>query len=210
MMCPADCIADKNISAQNPCSPPASLEVRLIRSKRRTMSLEIRPDGTLLVRAPLHAKETDIRHFVTEKHGWIIKHLRALRAQLESTPPAESLSRKDIAVLADQAMREFPPRIAHYAALIGVTYGRITIRNQKSRWGSCSGRGNLNFNCLLMLAPPAVRDYVIVHELCHRLVMNHSARFWAEIARILPDYQIQRRWLKENGGAIMRRMTGSS
>lgn len=208
MMYPDDICTGSGTAVQKLCSPAPSLQVRLLRSRRRTMSLEIRPDGTLLVRAPLHAAEADIRHFVTEKQHWIIKHLNALQAQLESTPPAAPLRREDISALADQAMRELPPRVAHYAALIGVTYGRITIRNQKSRWGSCSDRGNLNFNCLLMLAPPAVRDYVIVHELCHRLEMNHSSRFWAQLARILPDYQVQRRWLRENGGMIMRRMTG--
>ncbi len=96
--------------------------------------------------------------------------------------------------------------MAHFAPLVGVSYGRITIRNQRTRWGSCSGKGNLNFNCLLMLAPPEVLDYVVVHELCHRKEMNHSPRFWAEVARVLPDYQQRRRWLKEHGGALVQRM----
>ena len=89
---------------------------------------------------------------------------------------------------------------------MGVTYGGITIRNQRSRWGSCSGQGTLNFNCLLMLAPPEVLDYVVVHELCHRKEMNHSAAFWAEVARVLPDYEARKRWLKENGPALIGRL----
>ncbi|MDE6567167.1 MAG: M48 family metallopeptidase, partial [Lachnospiraceae bacterium] len=96
----------------------------------------------------------------------------------------------------------------YYARQIGVDYGRITIRNQKTRWGSCSGKGNLNFNCLLMLAPAEIQDYVVVHELCHRREMNHSPRFWAEVAKIMPDYQERRKWLKEHGQEIMRRMLG--
>ena len=103
-------------------------------------------------------------------------------------------------------MEYIPQRVAHYAAKLGVTYGRITIRNQKTRWGSCSSKGNLNFNCLLMLTPPEVIDYVIVHELCHRKEMNHSARFWTLVASILPDYTEQKRWLREHGGVIIGRL----
>ena len=87
-----------------------------------------------------------------------------------------------------------------------VTFGRITIRSQHSRWGSCSASGNLNFNCLLMLAPEAVRDYVIVHELCHRKVMNHSPGFWKEVGAVLPSFQTHRRWLKENGASLLARL----
>ena len=93
--------------------------------------------------------------------------------------------------------------MAYYAPAVGVTYDRITIRSQRTRWGSCSSRGNLNFNCLLMLAPEKVVDYVVVHELCHRKEMNHSPRFWAEVERILPDYRQSKRWLKENGQSLM-------
>ena len=88
----------------------------------------------------------------------------------------------------------------------GISYGRITIRNQKSRWGSCSEKGNLNFNCLLMLTPPDVIDYVVVHELCHRIHMDHSAAFWAEVQKVLPDYKKAKKWLKDNGSSIIGRM----
>ena len=89
---------------------------------------------------------------------------------------------------------------------MGVDYGRITIRAQHTRWGSCSAQGNLNFNCLLMLTPDDVKAYVVVHELCHRKEMNHSARFWAEVERVLPGYRESRRWLRENGGALICRL----
>ena len=82
---------------------------------------------------------------------------------------------------------------------MGVDYGRITIRNQKTRWGSCSAKGNLNFNCLLMLMPTEVIDYVVVHELCHLKEMNHSNAFWREVKQVLPDYRKQVKWLKDEG-----------
>ena len=106
-------------------------------------------------------------------------------------------------VLADEALRVIPERVRFYAPVVGVTYGRITIRNQRTRWGSCSAKGNLNFNCLLMKAPPEVLDYVVVHELCHRLEMNHSPRFWAQVERVLPDYKVSRKWLREHGNELM-------
>ena len=108
--------------------------------------------------------------------------------------------------MAEQAAKGLPERIARFAPLVGVSYGRVTVRPMRSRWGSCSSDGSLSFNCLLSRCPAEVADYVVVHELCHRKEMNHSPRFWAEVARILPDYARQRTWLKENGGDLIRRL----
>ena len=130
------------------------------------------------------------------------------RIEEQTVPPVERLSMDEIRSLADRALKYIPERVAFYASKIGVSYGRITIRNQKSRWGSCSTKGNLNFNCLLMLTPPEVIDSVVVHELCHRKEMNHSERFYDEVLRVYPDYHKWNKWLKDNGSAIMRRMTG--
>ena len=94
-------------------------------------------------------------------------------------------------------------RTAYFARQVGVTYGRITVRDQKTRWGSCSQTGNLNFNFRLILAPSEVLDYVVVHELCHRRQMNHSAQFWQEVAQVLPDYRKRKAWLTENGWRLM-------
>ena len=87
-------------------------------------------------------------------------------------------------------------------------YNKITIKNLVSRWGSCSTKGNLNFNCLLMLTPDYVIDYIVVHELCHLREMNHSEKFWAEVEKIMPDYQRAELWLKQNGGNLISRMRG--
>lgn len=179
-------------------------DYHLIRSSRKTVSLQLMPDGSLTVRAPMRMPESEIRKFVESKSGWIESH----RAKLTARPAQPKLSSEELHALADQSMKDIPARVAHYAPLVGVTCGRITIRNQRSRWGSCSSQGNLNFNCLLMLCPPEVIDYVVVHELCHRKEMNHSPRFWAEVARVLPDYKQRQQWLKDNGNAIMARMTG--
>ena len=98
-------------------------------------------------------------------------------------------------------------KVKHYAGLMNVQYGRITIRNQKTRWGSCSSKGNLNFNCLLMLAPDEVVDYVVIHELCHLIEMNHSKAFWKQVEQMMPDYKKHRKWLKDHGNEIMERMS---
>ena len=107
--------------------------------------------------------------------------------------------------MADAALLDIPQRVARLAPLVGVTYGRITIRNQRTKWGSCSSKGNLNFNCVLMLSPEWVRDYIVVHELCHLKEMNHSAAFWAEVARICPHYKEAKAWLKANSSATIER-----
>ena len=112
----------------------------------------------------------------------------------------------EVKKLADEALKYIPERVKFYAPKVGVTYGKITIRNQRSRWGSCSSKGNLNFNCLLMLTPPEVIDSVVVHELCHRKEMNHSDKFYAEILKVFPDYWKWNKWLKENGNLLIKRM----
>ncbi|MBQ7446626.1 MAG: M48 family metallopeptidase [Eubacterium sp.] len=181
---------------------------QIIRSNRKTISIQVDRDANVIVRAPYRVSEREIRRFLAEKEAWIRKHQEKIRAQEKAFEGIKPLTREEIEMLADQAMKVIPERVAYYAKKIGVTYGRITIRNQKTRWGSCSSKGNLNFNCLLMLTPPEVIDSVVVHELCHRKEMNHSAKFYDEIYRVCPAYDKWNRWLKENGPLLLRRMTG--
>ena len=182
-----------------------SLKYKLIRSKRRTIGLEIRSEG-VIVRAPMQATQADIDGFIREHLDWIEKHLKKAEELKAKTDALPKLTMDEIRELADKAMKVIPERVRHYAPLVGVTYGRITIRNQRSKWGSCTGKGNLNFNCLLMLAPPEVLDGVVVHELCHRKHMNHSKAFYAEVQRVYPDYKKWDKWLNENGTLLMSRM----
>ncbi|MGN0335513.1 MAG: M48 family metallopeptidase [Lachnospiraceae bacterium] len=182
------------------------MNIELIRSNRKTMIMEITGDGRIIIRAPFEMPQTEIERFIQDKAVWIEKNLAKAKQRQKEHVQQSKLSMDEIRDLADEALRVIPERTAFYAQKIGVSYGRITIRNQKSRWGSCSGKGNLNFNCLLMLTPQEVQDYVIVHELCHRKEMNHSDRFWSEVEKILPDYRKQRAWLKEHGGDIIGRM----
>ncbi len=188
------------------------MDAEIIRSNRRSIAIQVCPDCHVRVRAPYRMKDDEIMDFIREKSGWIERHLAKMQEQQEKTaqkPLMPPLSMREIHELADQAVEILPDRVQYYAEQIGVDYGRITIRNQKTRWGSCSGKGNLNFNCLLMLAPAEIQDYVVVHELCHRREMNHSPKFWAEVAKVMPDYQERRKWLKENGTEIMQRMSGA-
>ena len=176
----------------------------IIHSNRKTLNIQIKSDGRVVVRAPLRMSNGDVRRLVEEKADWIEKHLAQIRRQRDSAGPAFTAGQ--LRQLAEAARQDLPRRAARFAPLVGVSYGRIAIRAQKSRWGSCSTLGNLNFNCLLMLCPEEVRDYVVVHELCHRKEMNHSERFWRELARVLPDYETPRKWLKTNGSGLIRRL----
>lgn len=180
-------------------------EIEIVRSSRKTMSLQIKPDGSIVVRAPKRLPEREIYRFVQEKADWIEKHMAKVQ-QANEAGELSPLSAAEIQTLAQQALQVIPPRVQYYAARMGVTYGRITVRNQTTRWGSCSSQGNLNFNCLLMLAPVEILDYVIVHELAHRKQMNHSAAFWAEVEAVFPDYRQRVKWLKTNGATLLARM----
>ena len=184
------------------------MDYKIIRSNRKSLGLEIKPDGQVIVRAPVRLSEREIQRFVKQHEDWLRKHLEIVKQKQENRPEIEKLTMQEIRELADQALKVIPERVAYYAQKVGVSYGKITIRNQKSRWGSCSSKGNLNFNCLLMLTPPEVIDSVVVHELCHRKEMNHSDRFYAEVLKVFPDYWKWNKWLKENGGELIQRMTG--
>lgn len=182
------------------------MDVEIIRSGRKSIALEIRPDLQIVVRSPYWVTDEEIQQFLSDKSQWLEKHLKIARERKEERErrqPLQRITNEELQSLAERAHAVIPERVAYFAQVVGVSYGRITIRCQKTRWGSCSSRGNLNFNCLLMKTPPEVVDYIVVHELCHRKQMNHSKKFWAEVEKVLPDYREARKWLKENGNEII-------
>ena len=174
----------------------------LVRSSRKTISIMIKPTGEVEVRCPRRCSKREINTFVASKEAWIRKHLKTIAAR----PEVSVLSAAERKALAEKAAEVLPEKVSRFAQQLGVSYGRITIRSQRTRWGSCSAKGNLNFNCLLMLCPEEVQDYVVIHELCHRKEMNHSTAFWAEVERHCPDYRIHRKWLKDNGVSLIARL----
>lgn len=176
---------------------------KIIRSARRTLSATIK-DGIVIVRAPMRLPDSEIIVFLRKHENWIQKNL-AKAAQMEKQM-GEPLTMDMIKDLAQEALNTIPPRVKYYADMLKVTYGRITVRNQTTKWGSCTAKGNLNFNCLLMLAPREVLDSVIVHELCHRKYMDHSKKFYDEILKVFPDYHKWDKWLKDNGSMLISRM----
>ena len=165
-------------------------------------------DGRVLVRAPLRTPEAEIRQFMEKHRQWLEKHLLKAQELERAKAGVRKLTEEEIRELMKHAKAVIPERAAYWAERIGVRYGRITIRCQKTRWGSCSTKGNLNFNCLLMLTPPEVLDSIVVHELCHRKEMNHSGRFYAEVLRVMPEYRQHQQWLKEHGEMILSKVQG--
>ncbi len=178
------------------------LSYTLIRSSRKTIAVQITPEGDILLRCPRRLPEKQAREFLEAKRSWIESHLAKIQAVAQLPP----FTAEELQAMANMLSPILKTRLESFAPLVGVSYGRVTIRSQHTRWGSCSAKGNLNFNCLLSLVPPEVLDYIVVHELCHRKELNHSPRFWAEVAKVLPDYKAREKWLKDNGASLIRRL----
>lgn len=176
------------------------------KSRRTTISVQITPDQKLLVKAPAYTSIKEVEEFLREKRDWIIKQINRTKVTFQQAAQMGILSDKEIRKLKRDAKKIIPERVEYYAKLSGITYNRIFIRLQKSRWGSCSVEGNLNFNALLALMPLEVLDSVVVHELCHRRHMDHSKAFYDEVLKIFPDYKKWDKWLKQNGAAYQLRV----
>lgn len=183
-----------------------NVEVR--RSKRKSAAIKITADMQIVVFVPLYVSDNEIEKMVILKSKWIDEHMLKVQSRIDERSKLEKITFEQVKELADQAVEYIPKRVKYYAEKENFVYNKITIKNLVSRWGSCSTKGNLNFNCLLMLTPDYVIDYIVVHELCHLREMNHSEKFWAEVEKIMPDYQRAELWLKQNGGNLISRMRG--
>lgn len=176
------------------------------KSRRKSISIKLTQDGKILAKAPTGIPVSAVEDFIRSKQDWIQKQLQKQEEQSQLAKQLGSLSREDLIKIKKQAKKVIPQRVEYYARLAGISYNRIFIRLQKSRWGSCSTDGNLNFNCLLILMPMEILDSVVVHELCHRRHMNHSKAFYDEVLRIFPNYKACDKWLKQNGPAYFKRL----
>ena len=183
-----------------------TLPYTVVKSKRKTYAISIKEDGSIILRAPLRADNRQIAQIAEEKSHWIITHYLDICAKKNSRPSSDlsAVQRTALENRYKEAARSYiPQRVAYYHAKTGGTYHHITIRDQKTRWGSCSSKGTLSFNWRLMLAPPSILDYVVVHELCHLTHMDHSSAFWHAVEEICPDYRNARKWLKEHGNELV-------
>lgn len=217
-----------------PGAPPVPLILRRSARARRISLRISQLDGRVTLTLPKGVPERDALEFARAKEGWIRDHIRArpdqIQVALGARLPVEGIERtvvsttgrrvqlngQDIAVPAGAEARRLQrylkelarDRLAaasdYYAQALGRDYTRITLRDTRSRWGSCSSEGALMYSWRLIFAPSAVLRYVAAHEVAHLAEMNHSARFWAQVEQIHGPYEAPRRWLREKGGALHR------
>ena len=179
-------------------------QITIIRCSRKTLSMKITPNGGVEVRVPLNTSDEAIRRFMDAHRRWLENHLAKIeQKQLNAAP---RFTPEEISAMAQETSRFLPALIQEYSRKLNVRPARVTVRNQKTRWGSCSSQGGLNFNCLLAQAPEYVRRYVVIHELCHLREMNHSPAFWHLVASQMPDYPKAKEWLKTEGQKLVDRL----
>lgn len=166
----------------------------LIRSRRKTLALEITKDCRVVVRAPLRLSKKQIQAFVERHEDWIAIHLERQRqkAAQQPLPPTQ----EEIEALKARARLELPPKVVFWSEKMGVTPTGFKVTTARKRYGSCSGKNSLCFSCFLMNCPEEAVELVVVHELCHIREKNHGPRFYALLAQYLPDYRERKKLLK--------------
>jgi predicted metal-dependent hydrolase len=173
-------------------TPPPIHFVRMRRARRYVM--RVRPDGDLRVTIPRGGSKAEAMRFAERHMAWAERQ----RARVLEGRRPPSVDRQ----LRTEAAQELPPQLLALAARHGLTVHRVTIRNQRSRWGSCSSRGHITLNFRLMLMPAAVREYILIHELMHLTQPNHSIRFWRLVERACPGFRDAERWLRQHGPSL--------
>ena len=168
----------------------------LIRSRRRTLALEVTADGRLLVRAPNRMARARIDAFVTAHAAWIEKHLGLQRERAAHRPPAPTAA--DVEALKARARAELPGKIAYWSGRMGVAPAGFKVTTARKRYGSCSAKDSLCFSCFLMNCPEEAVELVVVHELCHIREKNHGPGFYALLERYLPDWRERKKLLSMN------------
>jgi predicted metal-dependent hydrolase len=176
---------------------PPPVFVRHARARRYVVS--VRDDGGVRVTLPRWGSMREARAFADEQRAWIERQRSRLAHERERAPFVPDDVRRTAWARAKQ---ELPPRLLALAADLGLTVTKVSVRNQKWRWGSCSRRGHICLNWRLVRTPDWVRDYVMIHELMHLRRMDHSRKFWGLVAGVCPDYQVARRWLREHGRSL--------
>lgn len=166
--------------------PEESIQYTIRKSKRaKRLRLAVYCDGSVVVTTPVAVQQFIIQDFILEKRQWIYEKLRFFRLD---TQAIRTFSENDYILYKKDALELVTQRVEHFMKIYGYTYNEITIKNQKTRWGSCSKKRNLNFSYKIIFLPEAMRDYVIVHEICHLMEFNHSKKFWQLVQKALPRY----------------------
>ena len=214
---------------------------KIIRSKRKTLSLTINENAELIIRAPKRLSIEKIQDFINEKENWINRKKRLIENQIKDVTSnhnkllylgnlfpinVEQNASKELFFTGEEFIansiepdslslstkkwyknkfKEIAlPRVAYFANKHNLMVNQVRIKNQKTMWGSCSSKNNINLNYLLLMAPMGVIDYVIVHELVHTIHRNHSTDFWDSVESIMPEFQRHKRWLQKNGYKLRR------
>ncbi len=167
-----------------------------ISTRARHLRITIKSSGECVVTIPKRMPMALVERFVAEKRGWIEKHQERLRKRVSVGVVTGGVEVLPFGKVKEESLRFATQRVEAMNAHFGFSYKAIRVRNQKTRWGSCSKRGNLNFNYRILYLPPYLADYIVVHELCHLKEFNHGQKFWALVAQVFPNHREMRRELR--------------